>query len=128
MAEEKATANGSNAVPSNRSGGTSNRDWCEPVEPEDPAPALVPVRSHGQDFNYAEAFNSLDLAAVKKDFLALMTTSQDWCRRTLATMGLCSFAWPGIARARIAPATVAAAPEAASSASLLSTAGLTTSA
>jgi catalase-peroxidase len=32
----------------------------------------------GEDFNYAEAFNSLDLAAVKKDLLAVMTTSQDW--------------------------------------------------
>ncbi|MDP1708797.1 MAG: catalase/peroxidase HPI [Gammaproteobacteria bacterium] len=29
-------------------------------------------------FNYAEAFKSLDLAAVKKDILALMTDSQDW--------------------------------------------------
>jgi len=29
-------------------------------------------------FNYAAAFNSLDLAAVKKDILAVMTTSQDW--------------------------------------------------
>jgi catalase-peroxidase len=32
----------------------------------------------GADFNYAEEFNSLDLAAVKKDIAALMTTSQDW--------------------------------------------------
>jgi catalase-peroxidase len=32
----------------------------------------------GQDFNYAEAFNSLDLNAVKKDIETLMTTSQDW--------------------------------------------------
>jgi catalase-peroxidase len=31
-----------------------------------------------KDFNYAEAFKSLDLAAVKKDLLALMTDSQDW--------------------------------------------------
>jgi catalase-peroxidase len=31
-----------------------------------------------QDFNYAEAFKKLDLAAVKKDLFALMTTSQDW--------------------------------------------------
>ncbi len=30
------------------------------------------------DFNYAEAFNSLDLDAVKKDLHALMTDSQDW--------------------------------------------------
>ncbi|MDP9003658.1 MAG: catalase/peroxidase HPI, partial [Verrucomicrobiota bacterium] len=32
----------------------------------------------GGDFNYAEEFKSLDLAAVKKDLAALMTDSQDW--------------------------------------------------
>jgi len=32
----------------------------------------------GGDFNYAEEFAKLDLAAVKKDLYALMTTSQDW--------------------------------------------------
>ena len=32
----------------------------------------------GKDFNYAEAFNSLDLKAVKKDIIDLMTQSQDW--------------------------------------------------
>ncbi|KAB2890308.1 MAG: catalase/peroxidase HPI [Desulfobulbaceae bacterium] len=32
----------------------------------------------GKDFNYAEEFKSLDLAAVKKDLHALMTDSQDW--------------------------------------------------
>ena len=31
-----------------------------------------------EDFNYAEAFKSLDLAALKKDLAALMTDSQDW--------------------------------------------------
>ena len=31
-----------------------------------------------EDFNYAEAFKSLDLAAVKKDLHILMTDSQDW--------------------------------------------------
>jgi catalase-peroxidase len=30
------------------------------------------------DFDYAEAFKSLDLAAVKADIFALMTDSQDW--------------------------------------------------
>jgi catalase-peroxidase len=30
------------------------------------------------DFNYAEAFNSLDLAAVKRDIAEVLTTSQDW--------------------------------------------------
>jgi len=32
----------------------------------------------GESFNYAEAFNSLDLKALKKDIEAVMTTSQDW--------------------------------------------------
>ncbi len=32
----------------------------------------------GADFNYAEAFNGLDLDAAKKDIDALLTTSQDW--------------------------------------------------
>ncbi len=32
----------------------------------------------GQDFNYAEEFKTLDLAAVKKDLLAVMTDSQSW--------------------------------------------------
>jgi catalase-peroxidase len=32
----------------------------------------------GEDFNYAEEFKTLDLAAVKKDLYALMTDSQDW--------------------------------------------------
>ena len=46
---------------------------------------LSPLRQHGaesnpmgDDFNYAEAFKSLDLDAVKKDIEALMKTSQDW--------------------------------------------------
>ncbi|HBX37755.1 MAG TPA: catalase/peroxidase HPI [Pseudohongiella sp.] len=32
----------------------------------------------GDDFDYADAFKSLDLAAVKKDLEALMTDSKDW--------------------------------------------------
>jgi len=32
----------------------------------------------GAEFNYAEAFNSLDLNAVKQDLQQLMTSSQDW--------------------------------------------------
>ncbi|MFA5547895.1 MAG: catalase/peroxidase HPI [Porticoccaceae bacterium] len=46
---------------------------------------LQPLRQHapqssplGEDFDYAEAFKTLDIAAVKKDIEALMTTSQDW--------------------------------------------------
>ncbi len=32
----------------------------------------------GEEFDYAEAFNSLDLAAVKQDIDDVLTTSQDW--------------------------------------------------
>ncbi len=32
----------------------------------------------GMGFNYAEAFKTLDLGAVKKDLFALMTDSQEW--------------------------------------------------
>lgn len=46
---------------------------------------LSPLRDHdtrsnplGEDFNYADAFSKLDLAAVKTDIDSLLTTSQDW--------------------------------------------------
>ncbi|MDP5190117.1 catalase/peroxidase HPI [Rheinheimera baltica] len=46
---------------------------------------LAPLRDHdtrsnpyGADFNYAKAFNSLDLAKVKLDINTLLTASQDW--------------------------------------------------
>ncbi len=32
----------------------------------------------GEDFDYAAAFETLDLAAVKSDIAAILTTSQDW--------------------------------------------------
>jgi catalase (peroxidase I) len=31
-----------------------------------------------EDFNYAEQFKSLDVEALKRDLIELMTTSQDW--------------------------------------------------
>ena len=64
-------------IPAGR--GTSNRDWwpnqlnlgvlhqhAQAANPMDP------------DFNYAEEFKKLDLAALKKDLYALMTDSQEW--------------------------------------------------
>jgi catalase-peroxidase len=46
---------------------------------------LSPLRQHGaesnplgDDFDYGKEFQTLDLAAVKKDIAASMTTSQDW--------------------------------------------------
>ncbi len=60
-------------------GGTTNRDWW----PQQLRLDLLAQHSEksdpmGADFNYAEEFKNLDLAAVKKDLAALMTDSQDW--------------------------------------------------
>lgn len=59
--------------------GTQNKDWW----PDQLRVDLL--RQHSalsdpmdKDFDYAEAFKSLDLEAVKKDLHALMTDSQDW--------------------------------------------------
>ncbi|WP_330728097.1 catalase/peroxidase HPI [Burkholderia multivorans] len=59
--------------------GTSNKDWW----PNQISLNILHRHSSlsdpmGKDFNYAEAFKQLDLAAVKRDLHALMTTSQDW--------------------------------------------------
>ncbi len=60
-------------------GGTRNRDWW-PNQLNlnilhQHSPLSDPM---GEGFNYAEAFKSLDFAAVKRDLAALMTDSQDW--------------------------------------------------
>jgi len=59
--------------------GTTNQDWWPnalKVEMlHQRAPAGDPM---GAGFDYAEAFKSLDLAAVKADLTALMTDSQPW--------------------------------------------------
>jgi catalase-peroxidase len=60
-------------------GGTSNRDWW----PNQLSLKILHQHSSlsdpmDKDFNYAEAFRSLDLAAVKKDLQAVMTDSKDW--------------------------------------------------
>ncbi|SAL63844.1 catalase/hydroperoxidase HPI(I) [Caballeronia udeis] len=60
-------------------GGTTNRDWW-PKQLRVDLLSQHSSKSNPLDnsFNYAEAFKSLDLAAVKKDLAALMTDSQDW--------------------------------------------------
>lgn len=59
--------------------GTGNLDWW-PNQLK-----LNILRQHSElsnpmdpNFDYAKAFSSLDLAEVKKDIIAVMTTSQDW--------------------------------------------------
>jgi catalase-peroxidase len=60
-------------------GGTTNRDWW-PKQLRVDLLSQHSGKSNPMDnsFNYAEAFKSLDLAAVKKDLAVLMTDSQDW--------------------------------------------------
>ncbi|WP_368927210.1 catalase/peroxidase HPI [Serratia marcescens] len=59
--------------------GPTNQDWWPNQL------SLKPLHQHSplsdpmdKDFNYADAFNNLDLAAVKQDLHALMTDSQEW--------------------------------------------------
>jgi catalase-peroxidase len=60
-------------------GGTTNREWW----PNQLNLGILHQNSSVSDpmggaFDYAEEFKSLDLAAVKKDLLVLMTDSKDW--------------------------------------------------
>lgn len=59
--------------------GTANRDWW-PNELKLNILRQNATKSDpmGEDFNYAEAFNSLDFAKLKQDVIDLMTDSQDW--------------------------------------------------
>ena len=59
--------------------GRTNRDWW----PKQLRLELLHQHSSksnpmGEDFNYAEAFKSLDYKALKRDLVKLMTDSQDW--------------------------------------------------
>jgi len=56
-------------------GARSNRDWWPSQLNLKLLREFDPME---QGFNYAKEFKSLDLAAVKKDLVALMTDSQDW--------------------------------------------------
>lgn len=79
MSEESKCPVTGHAGMTSSSRGTSNRDWW-PNQLNlnvlhQHAPASNPL---GPDFNYAEAFKKLDLAAVKEDLAKLMTDSQEW--------------------------------------------------
>lgn len=76
--ESKCPFSGGGSKPT-ASSGTSNQDWwpnqLNLKVLHQHSPLSDPLN---KNFNYADAFNSLDLAAVKKDLHALMTDSQPW--------------------------------------------------
>ncbi len=85
-------------------GGTTNRDWW-PSQLNvnllhQHSPRSNPTRN---DFNYAEAFKSLDYAALKNDLNELMTTSQDWWPADYGHYGplFIRMAWHGAGTYRI---------------------------
>jgi catalase-peroxidase len=66
------------ATPSSPRGRTNREWWPEQLDLgllHQHAPASNPL---GPEFDYAKAFEGLDLGALKKDLHALMTASQDW--------------------------------------------------
>ncbi len=77
MSEGKCPIN--HAAAATAAGGASNRDWW----PNQLNLRILHQNSAlsdpmGKGFDYAEAFKTLDLDALKKDLVALMTDSQDW--------------------------------------------------
>ncbi len=79
MSEESKCPVTGRTKKSTAGGGTSIRDWWPgqlnlKVLHQNPK-SRNPM---GEEFNYTEEFKKLDLEAVKKDLLVLMTDSQDW--------------------------------------------------
>ncbi|MER6286874.1 catalase/peroxidase HPI [Streptomyces sviceus] len=59
-------------------GGGNRQWWPERLNLKILAKDPVVANPLGADFDYAEAFQALDLAAVKRDIAEVLTTSQDW--------------------------------------------------
>jgi catalase-peroxidase len=84
--------------------GDANREWWPnklnlKILAKNPAVA----NPLGGDFNYAEAFKTLDLAAVKRDIAEVLTTSQDWWPADFGNYGplMIRMAWHGAGTYRI---------------------------
>lgn len=59
-------------------GGGNRQWWPERLNVRILAKNPAVANPLGEDFDYAEAFNALDLPAVKRDIAEALTTSQDW--------------------------------------------------
>jgi catalase-peroxidase len=84
--------------------GDANRDWWPnrlnlKILAKNPAVA----NPLGEEFNYARAFKTLDLVAVKRDVAQVLTTSQDWWPADFGNYGplMIRMAWHGAGTYRI---------------------------
>ncbi|GGO45957.1 catalase/peroxidase HPI [Streptomyces lasiicapitis] len=59
-------------------GGGNRQWWSDRLNLKILAKNPAVANPLGETFDYAEAFNSLDLPAVKRDIAEVLTTSQDW--------------------------------------------------
>jgi catalase-peroxidase len=59
-------------------GGGNRQWWPERLNLKILAKNPAVANPLGEEFDYAEAFKTLDLAAVKRDIAEVLTTSQDW--------------------------------------------------
>ncbi|EPH44695.1 catalase/peroxidase HPI [Streptomyces aurantiacus] len=59
-------------------GGGNRQWWSERLNLKILAKNPAVANPMGEEFDYAEAFKSLDLPAVKRDIAEVLTTSQDW--------------------------------------------------
>jgi len=86
-------------------GALANRDWWPNQLNVQILHQHSPLSSPlGKEFKYAEEFKKLDLAALKKDVEAVMTTSQDWWPADYGHYGplLIRMAWHAAGTYRIA--------------------------
>ena len=86
-------------------GGYSNRNWW-PNQLNLSILAQNTAKTNPMDpeFNYADEFKTLDLAAVKKDIAALLVTSQEWWPADYGNYGpqMIRMAWHSAGTYRVA--------------------------
>lgn len=104
-AESKCPFSGGVAPKQSAGNGNNNRDWW----PNQLKLNILRQNSSlsnpmGDTFNYAEEFKSLDLAALKKDIMDVITTSQDWWPADYGSYGpfFIRMAWHSAGTYRIA--------------------------
>ena len=69
---------GHGRAPHPTQGGGNRQWWPERLNLKILAKNPAVANPLGEEFDYAEAFGALDLAAVKRDIAEVLTTSQDW--------------------------------------------------